>query len=106
MPATEGTEMTNELATAPLVVFRDVALCDGRCGGELTLVTDGITGLAISPDRLTEQTALLRDGAGVSCACPRECGGVYRWRLDEPGTWTSDLDALDIVRASDRLDIA
>jgi hypothetical protein len=91
-------------ATANLVVFRSTALCDGSCGGEATLVTDGRTAYAYtSANRDIEM--VLRDAEVLtSSGCPNagrgpdpECHGEYHWALDVPGTWTADADAIKLL---------
>lgn len=87
-------------------IFKDAAVCDG-CGYEMTLYTDGLAGYALStvPTAYEQITggSLLRVNEQIRAYCGQsgrrqaECHGTYEWNLDEPGTWTADPEAIELL---------
>jgi hypothetical protein len=95
----------------PLAVMRDTAVCDVHPEHELTIVTDGISAYAQSPDEMVEQIAFSRDDVTITAACPRPhvryddtCDGRLGWRLDTPSAWTADPAALEMMRYAEKID--
>lgn len=92
-------------AGVPLVVYRDVAICDGRHQHEVDLTTDGLRAFAFEVGTDQEVSAVLRDGVLLTASCPalvgggylagtgehdpEPCGGHVEWRIDTEA-WTSD----------------
>lgn len=97
---------------APLAVYRDTVICD-RGQHEVTIITDGTraytetgTGRAA-----VESGTVARDGVRLTATCgyptrghwltgpmePEPCEGQAVWRLDAPGAWTADPDALSTL---------
>lgn len=75
---------------SPLVVFSDLALCDGR-QHEVRLITDGTRAYSYSEGhdlRLARRTGTQ---IIVSCRVPdsgdEECHGEATFALDTPGVW-------------------
>jgi hypothetical protein len=87
---------------SPLVVFSDLALCDGH-HHEVRLITDGTHAYAYDLAGGHTQPLISRDGASptvtVSCRVldtltDEECHGEATFRLTDD-QWTTDPEALD-----------
>lgn len=87
----------------PLAVFSVVGYCDAAPEHEHRVISDGTRAYAYSATGEGEAT-VNRDGVLLSIACTQQhrhepCYGRLEWRLDEPGTWSSDADAITLLEA-------
>lgn len=94
-----------------LAVFTDTAVCDGPCGTDYAIVTDGQTAHAWPLDPSVEWAGpgaitVARTGVTltIDCRAPlfpsgEVCTGQVVYRLDTPGGWTSDADSRGLLAA-------
>lgn len=79
-----------------MVVFTDLAHCDGPRAHEVRMVTDGAWAYAYGTHHgAVDCPPALRDGTTLTVACNQPvrgdepCPGYVTFSIDVPGTWTA-----------------
>ena len=97
---------TTRLDTPYIALFYSTVPCDGGCGQEAAIVTDGIRAYV---ETIPSQIGALvsRNGTVLLAACPHTpCHGTYEWHLDEPGCWSSDPTLRLSMPHAEKIDVA